>query len=648
MNNNWCFETLGIAATDDIKVIKRAYAKILKHIDQTTQLTEFETLRRAYEAALQWQPSDELNECETSAGSPISSLEHEVPVDLSDTVPIASQTPPLPFDATQVIDVVFNRFIDQVQSSPNETADLLSQVLGSEELMPLDARLVFEVKLIDWLYSQPCPGRAVFMAMVEQFSWRDELPRIESDATQWLQPTLMQYEQWMIEDADWRALSLRAIAFALETPRESYQLNPDVTAENLYHLALSWGRYPQLTALDLAPDVNSDWASLMQQSAELGYVIAQYRLGVMYDLGRGVEQDDAKALIWYQLAAEQGYVHAQYNLGVMYDVGQGVEPDDALALMWYRKAAEQGNKNAQNRLGLMYYSGQGVDVNYAEAMKWYHLAAEQEHMWAQCKLGYMYEHGEGCEEDIAKALALYRLAAQQEHPGAQYNLGVLYENGRGVEQDETQAASWYRLAADQGHDEAQCNLGYLYDNGIGVEQDDAQAVMWYRLSAEQGYALAQCNLGVMYKRGAGVEQDYARAFDWFTLSAEQGFAQAQTCLGFMYINGQFVAQDEGQAAHWYRLAAEQGNADAQCNLGVMYHIGQGVEQDYTQAMKWYRLAAEQGDANAQSNLEMCLKATQALEENKVPESEPENVSESTTKTDKSLMSMAMAWIKRKL
>ena len=51
---------------------------------------------------------------------------------------------------------------------------------------------------------------------------------------------------------------------------------------------------------------------------------AQYNLGVMYDEGRGVRQDDAEAVRWYRQAAEQGYAAAQYNLGAMYANGRGV------------------------------------------------------------------------------------------------------------------------------------------------------------------------------------------------------------------------------------------------------------------------------------------------------------------------------------
>ena len=89
-----------------------------------------------------------------------------------------------------------------------------------------------------------------------------------------------------------------------------------------------------------------DFTALAER-AEQGDADAQFRLGVMYDIGQGVPQDEAKAAAWYKKAAEQGDADAQLNLGLMYDNGRGVPQDEVRAVAWYRKAAEQGNENAQ-------------------------------------------------------------------------------------------------------------------------------------------------------------------------------------------------------------------------------------------------------------------------------------------------------------
>jgi TPR repeat protein len=77
--------------------------------------------------------------------------------------------------------------------------------------------------------------------------------------------------------------------------------------------------------------------------AEQGHAEAQFRLGWMYDNGRGVTQDYAEAVKWYRKSAEQGHAEAQYWLGSLYGVGLGVLQDLIAAHMWNSIAAANGD-----------------------------------------------------------------------------------------------------------------------------------------------------------------------------------------------------------------------------------------------------------------------------------------------------------------
>ena len=101
---------------------------------------------------------------------------------------------------------------------------------------------------------------------------------------------------------------------------------------------------------------------LWRPIAEQGGATAQFNLGLMYDNGEGVPENDTEAVRWYRLAAEQGYPDAQNNLGLMYDSGEGVSEDDVEAVRWYRLAAEQGYADAQSNLGVKYAKGEGVPL----------------------------------------------------------------------------------------------------------------------------------------------------------------------------------------------------------------------------------------------------------------------------------------------
>ena len=149
--------------------------------------------------------------------------------------------------------------------------------------------------------------------------------------------------------------------------------------------------------------------------------------------------------------AEQGDVEAQYNLGVLYGMGRGVPLDDAEAARWYRLAADQGHARAQFSLGASYDFGRGVSEDEDEAVRWYRLAADQGEAAAQHNLGFMYAEGRGVVEDADEAVRWYRLAAAQGVTSTQHNLGLVYDNGEGVPKDNVLAYMWFYVAAANGH-----------------------------------------------------------------------------------------------------------------------------------------------------------------------------------------------------
>ena len=85
----------------------------------------------------------------------------------------------------------------------------------------------------------------------------------------------------------------------------------------------------------------------VRQAADQGDAEAQYNLGVIYNNGEGVPEDDAEAVKWYRLAAEQGYAKAQGVLGAMYALGRGVLKDSVRAHMWFNIAGANGDEAAR-------------------------------------------------------------------------------------------------------------------------------------------------------------------------------------------------------------------------------------------------------------------------------------------------------------
>ncbi len=70
---------------------------------------------------------------------------------------------------------------------------------------------------------------------------------------------------------------------------------------------------------------------------------AQYKVGVMYDIGSGAPQNTDEAISWYQKSAEGGFISAQYKLGLLYEAGHGLPQNKTEAYKWYTIASSTKN-----------------------------------------------------------------------------------------------------------------------------------------------------------------------------------------------------------------------------------------------------------------------------------------------------------------
>jgi TPR repeat protein len=111
-------------------------------------------------------------------------------------------------------------------------------------------------------------------------------------------------------------------------------------------------------------------------------------------------------------AAGQDEPESQYKLGLQYEDGQGVEKDLSLAATWYAKAAEQDYPAAQYRLGFLYYRGEGVAQDFRTAKSWLEKASVNDDADAALLLGRMYLDG-SVEQDLVQSMTFNLKAAQQ-------------------------------------------------------------------------------------------------------------------------------------------------------------------------------------------------------------------------------------------
>lgn len=103
---------------------------------------------------------------------------------------------------------------------------------------------------------------------------------------------------------------------------------------------------------------------------------AQFRLGLLYRDGRGVEADSGEAARWLELAGGSGHAQASYMLADMFAAGVGVEEDPHQAFEWYFISAEQGDPRAQLQTGILYLDGEITNSDWVQAYLWFSRAAE--------------------------------------------------------------------------------------------------------------------------------------------------------------------------------------------------------------------------------------------------------------------------------
>jgi hypothetical protein len=140
--------------------------------------------------------------------------------------------------------------------------------------------------------------------------------------------------------------------------------------------------------------------------ARAGDAASQYELGKDYERGLPeVPKDLGKAFAWFQRSAEKGFPKAQNAMGIAFQHGYGVPENDSLGFEWLYKAALRGYAPAQFNLAVAYHKGRGVAANDSEAFNWFLESARGGNSAAQVALCAVYQRGELQDRDPTMAYA---------------------------------------------------------------------------------------------------------------------------------------------------------------------------------------------------------------------------------------------------
>ena len=341
-----------------------------------------------------------------------------------------------------------------------------------------------------------------------------------------------------------------------------------------------------------------------------------FRKGINFLYGDGVEKDELKALHYLKIAAEEGNTFANFEIArLALEAEFFSEISQEEAIKCAKLASDDGYFPSMTILAIHYkecMKGEDFgdviinpDITAENIIKYLQHSAENGEASAQCMLAEEYSNGKLIEADKKLCVHWHRLAAEQ---GFSFSLGraaahCLKDN------DLEKAFEFSEVGANKGDDLCQSILGMLFAYGLFPEVDLVKAKYWHELAAKQNNSLSIFALGEMHLYGIGSNKNEQKGIAYIRLAAEFGEEEAQYKLGFLYKENYFLFYDgdevpnsvfnsfQEQAAFWLEKAANQGNADAQFHLYEHYWL----YSDYKRSEYWRNKAAEQGHVKAKEH-----------------------------------------------
>jgi len=190
------------------------------------------------------------------------------------------------------------------------------------------------------------------------------------------------------------------------------------------------------------------WLKRAAESADFQYNTAPFELGLLHETGYGddIFRDESYAAQLFTQSADLGHVEANYRLGDAYEHGKLSCPKDpALSVHFYTGAAQRGHPLGMMALCAWYMVGAEpvLEKDENESCEWAKKAAET-----------------GIIDFHFTSLPLADNSSSG-LPKAQYAVGYFTEMGIGCRRDPLEANVWYVRAADQGDERAKVRLAAI-------------------------------------------------------------------------------------------------------------------------------------------------------------------------------------------
>ncbi len=146
---------------------------------------------------------------------------------------------------------------------------------------------------------------------------------------------------------------------------------------------------------------------LYKEVSKSGDEEADFKLGLIYYNGKGINKDLNISLSYFNKAAQYGHKKAKYNIATIYGQRTFLDHNYTKAFKLYKELAVQGYPQAQNKVGVYLTHGLGVDKDYKLAVRWFEEAYfKNNYKPASCNLALMYASGKGVFPNLGRAREL--------------------------------------------------------------------------------------------------------------------------------------------------------------------------------------------------------------------------------------------------
>lgn len=365
--------------------------------------------------------------------------------------------------------------------------------------------------------------------------------------------------------------------------------------------------------------------------ADEGDATAYYYLGKMYSQGLGVEQDDQKAIDFYQKAEGSYNIDATYELAdiLLKDAKDKDDPKFETGLRYLKRAAYAGQPNALYQLGNLYEKGEYVDQDYKSAFGFYLMGSLKGDAQSQYKLSTLYLSGLGTPQDFENGLKWISRSARQGYVLGQQKLASLRLTEPAL-RNIPEAYAWYSIIA-----------AYNAEDEVGQEARERRNELAKKIKKKDVLIAKQRNarewrpippeksvppsdllviptpiipgfndpeaVQAMLAQGEVLLTDgrkYAISSDMIVkASITKDFSPIEKAVDNAVKKGNNDAyayyadllrsrfQNVTGAVEWYRKGAEQGDAYAQYQLAKSYCEGKGVDTPRpSQCYAWLKIA----------------------------------------------------------